>query len=92
MSKLWQNVTEKHVLDAIELFDQQKGNYPRARNTFLLYNNKKYPGKHIRGIAFKIANRAEISKNEYSGGMETVIFFKKLKFTMEHDGKTIYPQ
>ena len=83
MKKLWDNITANDVKKAIELFDRKNENYPEPRNTFLIYNDKKYPAKHIRGLAYFIANKKEISKSEYSGGQETATFFKKLGFTVQ---------
>ncbi len=91
MRKLWGNITSSDVIKAIELFERKKDNYPEPRNTFLVYNNKKYPAKHIRGLAYFIAYKKEISKNEYSGGKETVNFFKKLGFTVQYKKETLKP-
>ena len=89
MNNKWKNVNKHHILQAIKLFDEDPGEYPSARNTFLLIDNKEYPAKHIRGIAYKIANEEEISKNDYSGGEETVNFLKKLGFTIKYGNKII---
>jgi len=92
MNKLWSNVKSLDVLKAIDLFERQRDSYPEPRNTFLIYNNKKYPAKHIRGLAFKVANNKEISKSEYSGGDETSKFFKKLGYTVEYKKDTLEPK
>ena len=84
MKNLWDNITASDVKKAIELFDRTNENYPEPRNTFLIYNDKKYPAKHIRGLAYYIVNKKEISKSEYSGGQETATFFKKLGFTVQY--------
>lgn len=91
MKKLWDNITANDVKKAIELFDRTNENYPEPRNTFLIYNDKKYPAKHIRGLAYFIANKKEISKSEYSGGQETATFFKKLGFTVQYKKDTLKP-
>ncbi len=91
MRKFWDNITANDVKKAIELFDRTNENYPEPRNTFLIYNNKKYPAKHIRGLAYLIANKKEISKSEYSGGQETATFFKKLGFTVQYKKDTLKP-
>ncbi len=80
----WKNVTADDVIKAIEFFDRTNEKYPEPRNTFLLYNNKIYPAKHIRGIAYKIAFNKEISKADYSGGEETYNFFKRLGFEVDY--------
>jgi len=89
VNSLWNNISREDVIKAIEIFNSSTVPYPEPRNTFLIYNNKRYPAKHIRGMAYKIANKREISKNEYSGGQETVNFFRKLGFTVEYEKKTI---
>jgi hypothetical protein len=88
MKKLWDNIKASDIIRAIELFDRTNENYPEPRNTFLIYNDKKYPAKHIRGLAYFIANKKEISKREYSGGQETATFFKKLGFTVQYKKDT----
>ena len=89
MNKLWNEITREDVIKAIELFDVTNKPFPEPRNTFLIHNNKKYPAKHIRGMAYFIANKQEISKTEYSGGEETVKFFTRLGFQVEYHKNTI---
>lgn len=89
MKKSWNNITAIDVKKAIELFDKKNENYPEPRNTFLIYNDKKYPAKHIRGLAYLIANKEEISKSEYNGGEETVNFLTKLGFTVQYKNRKI---
>mgnify|MGYP000881678212 CR=1 FL=1 len=89
MNNLWNKISRDDIIQAIKEFDTSVVSYPEPRNTYLIYNNKRYPAKHIRGMAYKIANGREISKNEYSGGQETASFFKRLGFTVEHEKNTI---
>ena len=89
MKICWENITREHVLTAIKLFLNEEIIYPEAKSTFLMYNDKKLPAKHIRGMAYKVAYGREISKQDYSGGMETVRFFKKLGFNVCYSGKII---
>ena len=89
MSKHWDNITKEDVIKAIELFDASHKSYPAPLNTFLICNDKKYPAKHIRGMAYYVANKQEISKQEYSGGEETVRFFTRLGFQVEYHKNTI---
>jgi len=84
MKNLWNNVKRKHVIRAIQKFEKLGPDYPKPRNTFLVYKGKRYPAKHIRGLAFEIANNREIEKSEYIGGKETVNFFRKLGFEVEY--------
>lgn len=91
MNSLWQNVTAVHIKKAIEIIDQGNVQFPEPRNTFLVYNGKNYPAKHIRGMAYKMANGADISKNEYSGGEETARFLRNLGFTVDYKRKILGP-
>ena len=84
----WETVKRSHVIEAIDFFERSSGNFPQARNTFLKYKNKKYPAKHLRWIAYKIATGEEISKGDFAGGKETVDFFTKRGFSVEYQGKT----
>ena len=80
----WNNITRKHVFQALQEFNKTSLDYPQARNTYLVYGGKKYPAKHVRGIAFRIAHNKEIKKSKYSGGQETAEFFNKLGFDVEY--------
>ena len=91
MTKLWSNITRQDIVKAIELFDKQHESYPEPRNTFLLFNDKKYPAKHIRGLAYQVANKTEISKNDYNGGQETANFFTQHGFIVDYKKNTIKP-
>ncbi|EYE87152.1 hypothetical protein Q428_14955 [Fervidicella metallireducens AeB] len=84
----WKNVTREHVIKAIEIFLSENSYFPQPKNTFLIYNGNKLPAKHIRGIAYKVAFGKEISKNDYTGGIETVRFFEKLGFEVLYTGKS----
>ncbi len=86
----WNVVTREHVLKAIDLFLNEETDFPEAKTTFLIFNDKKLPAKHIRGMAYKVAHGKEISKQDYSGGKETARFFEKLGFDTEHSGKLSY--
>lgn len=87
MSKyLWSLVTRDNVLKAIEIFDLEQPKHPPARNTFLIFNNQKYPAKHIRGMAYKVAFNEITRKDEYTGGDETVKFFSPLGFDVWYRG------
>lgn len=83
----WSVVTKKHVLRAIKIFLDEQPKCPPSRTTFLVYKNQHLPAKHIRGMAYKIATNKEISKNNFSGGRETVLFFNKLGFSVSYQGQ-----
>ena len=82
--KDWKLVTREHVIRAVKRFVEEKPEYPAARSTYLIYEGKKYPAKHIRGMAYREAFGIEIGKDEYTGGMETVRFFERLGFETLH--------
>lgn len=85
----WNEITKEDVIEAIKLFDAENPEYPEPRSTFLLYGGKKYPAKHIRGMAYKVHYRDDISKADYSGGQETVRFFERLGFDMQYVHKKV---
>lgn len=85
MSKIpWNEVTREDILKAIHIFNSERPTCPEPRTTFLVFNGKKYPAKHIRGMAYQIHFGREIRKGEYSGGQDTVRFFEKLGFEMHY--------
>lgn len=87
MSKIkWTEITNIDVINAIKKFDKENPEFPQPKSTFLIYNEKKYPAKHIRGMAYEIHYGVEISKSEFAGGMETVRFFQRLGFEMAYTG------
>ena len=84
----WTKVSYHDVLKAIEIFNRDNPEYPEPKVTFLIYNGKKLPAKHIRGMAYEVAYGKEIKKSQYSGGMETVKFFERLGFGIYYTGKS----
>jgi very-short-patch-repair endonuclease len=56
-----------------------------------LHNNIEYPAKHIRWLAYRIANKKEISKESYNGGEKTVIFFNQRGFKCRYNGELVLP-
>ena len=85
----WKVVSREHVLTAIEEFDALKDDFPAAKSTFLPYNGKSYPAKHIRGMAYKAATGRELRKQDYAGGMGTVRFFLKRGFDINYHGQLL---
>lgn len=86
----WKHISAKNVIDAIHMFEKSNEEYPAPKNTFLMYDGKEYPAKHIRALSYKAAFGVEASKSEFSGGKETVRFFEKLGFKVKYlprDGK-----
>ena len=82
------DITREDVIKAIGIFQAENPEYPSPKSTFLVYNNRKLPAKHIRGMAYKVAYANEISKDDFGGGMETVRFFERLGFEMFYTGKS----
>ncbi|WP_294673985.1 hypothetical protein [uncultured Ruminococcus sp.] len=75
MSKFdWSAIIRDDVIKAIDNFYRYEVDCPKARSTFLIYNDKQLPAKHIRGMAYKVHFGKEISKQDYSGGIETKLF------------------
>jgi hypothetical protein len=89
MTSKWAQIEHKHVIEAIRIFEKENPDFPQPRNTFLIYNGKHYPAKHIRAMAYKIAFGSEISKEDFSGGQETANFFQKLGFEVDYKKNTI---
>ncbi len=90
MSVNWTIVQQEHVKEACRRYDAGE-NFPKrsAKNTFLLLGGKRYPAKFIRGLAYEIAAGYKLNPSDYSGGAETVRFFKKLGLSTEYKGKII---
>lgn len=85
----WSIVSREHVEEACRLFDAGMALPIRpAKSTFLVVNSKRYPAKFIRGIAYRVATGIEANPDQYSGGDETVRFFKRLGMTAEHGVRT----
>lgn len=71
MNHSWDEITKNDIINAINKFDKEHINPSAAKSTFLIYNIRKYPAKHIRAMAYEITFNEEISKSEFSGGKET---------------------
>jgi hypothetical protein len=84
----WNRVTVEHIRQACELYDAGTAVPKRsAQSTFLLFNGRTYPGKFIRGLAYRLATGQELDPNrDYVGGVETVRFFQNLGLTTHHRG------
>lgn len=85
----WGGITKEDVERAIEQFLANNPEYPMPRSTYLIYQDKKLPAKHIRGMAYEVAYNESISKDAFSGGMETARFFERLGFVVSHQDKEI---
>lgn len=85
----WKEISREDVEKAISIFEADTPDYPEPRNTFLVFNGKNYPAKHIRGMAYKVHFGQEISKEDFAGGQETVRFFDRLGFKTQYTHKSV---
>ena len=85
----WAEVTHDDVIHAIATFLSCNPKYPEPRSTYLVFEGQKLPAKHIRGMAYREHYGVEISKEEFSGGKETVRFFERLGFAVDYGGTTV---
>lgn len=60
MTGKWKDINREHVIKAIQKYDEE-GIESYSRNTFLVYNNKKYPAKHIRAMAYEVAFKNQLT-------------------------------
>ena len=67
-----------HVLKAIKEFFLKFPDHPKARTTFLKFNNNELPAKFILGLAYEIATGIKLEKEEYSGGDQTAKILREL--------------
>ena len=78
-----------HVREACKLVDGGHVNLKRAaRSTFLRFDDRVYPAKFVRGLAYFLATGVELDpNNDYAGGKETVRFFQKLGLQASNRGE-----
>lgn len=88
----WSGVSREHILSAIAKYNSENPKHPDARFTFLEYEGQKYPAKHVRGMSYELAYGRKISKQEFTGGMETVRFFTRRGFDVYYKGELISGQ
>lgn len=79
----WSKVKKEHVDAAIKKFIEEKPEHPEPRSYYLMYEDEKLPSKYIRGMAYSIATGEAFSLSGFSGGTETVNFFKKYGYSVE---------
>ena len=91
MSIDWSRVKESHIKEACSRHDKGE-RLPKqlARNTFLILDGRRYPAKFIRGLAYEIATGDVLDPNtDYTGGVETLNFFRTRGFAIEYKGDVI---
>ena len=90
MAKInWNEITADDVVEAVRIFDSEHPEHPEPRSSFLVYGGRKYPAKHIRGMAYQVHFGQEISKADYSGGEETIRFFHRLGFETQYTHQNV---
>ena len=87
----WSDITREDVLEAIRRFLVHTPEHPKSKFTFLLYEGKKLPAKHSRGMAYEVHFQEKASKSDFTGGKETVNFFLRLGFAVEFKGEVFMP-
>lgn len=80
MPREWSKITREHAIEAMHQYDRNPGLYTRAKHTFLVHDEKHYPAKAIRGIAYEVCFGEKISQEAFTGGKETKRFFERLGF------------
>lgn len=83
----WMEITKEDVERAILKFLEDTPEYPEPKSTFLVYEGRKLPAKHIRGMAYTEHYGKAIRKEDFGGGKETARFFERLGFNVEYNGK-----
>ncbi len=87
----WTDITREDVLEAIRRFVAYQPEHPKAKFTFLIHDGRKFPAKHIRGMAYEVHFKEKAYKSDFSGGKETVYFFLRLGFEVEFRGERLTP-
>lgn len=93
MALNWSKVTREYVIEACNLYDTGRRTPTRpSKNTFLLFKEKKYPAKFIRGLAFELAVGQKLNFNvDFEGGKQTADFLRDLGFNVEYKGEVLSP-
>jgi hypothetical protein len=61
----WVDIKKEHVIEAIKKYECG-GMKAYSKNTFLIHNEKLYPAKHIRALAYAIAFGVPADKSTFS--------------------------
>ena len=79
------NITEEHIIRAIEEIDKNGVPKKREQRKFnLKYDGKDYPPKYTISVANKYANGKVLEASAFSGGDETNPFLKAGGFAIEN--------
>lgn len=75
------NISVEHILRALEEIDRYGiPEQRKATRYYLNYEGKLYPPKYVISLANKYANGSELNPTDFSGGLESKAFLKKLGF------------
>ncbi|KRE45821.1 HNH endonuclease [Paenibacillus sp. Soil522] len=80
------NIKANHIISAIEFIDKHGiANHRESTKYVVVYNEKHYPPKYAISIANRYANGSELEPSEFSGGVESNNFLKRLGFIVVED-------
>ncbi len=83
------NIQRHHVIEAIIKIDSRSIPKRRKSTSYsLIFKGKEYPPKYVISLAFKFASGRELACNDFSGGIETNNFLRKLGFDIVKLSKT----
>jgi hypothetical protein len=88
----WSVVKARHVESAIAAYGDGPPGSRAGRTTFLLSGERRLAAKYVRGLAYEKATGRALASTAYGGGMETVHFFLRLGYTVQHDGRRHEPR
>lgn len=75
------NIKANHIISAIEFIDKHGvADHRESTKYVVVYNEKHYPPKYVISISNKYANGTELEPSEFSGGVESNNFLKRLGF------------
>lgn len=81
---LFDSITREHVLQAIKEYDSgRRGKFGDARTWEIVYTGRRYPSKHILGLAATLATGEEFGASDFYGGLGTTVpILRRLGFVV----------
>ena len=88
--KKFDSITKEHLIQAFELFESWKNEYPDSSFYNVQFNGKEFPPKPIIAIAYYIAFGEKIKTKDFEGGINTPAFklLNKYGFEIVNKNKT----
>jgi hypothetical protein len=91
-SLAWHQVTQAHVVRAIQEYDRlgperffSEHGFAPARTYELVWDQRRYPPKAILGTAYEFATGQRLSSGDFEGGKTGAVrVLGKLGFTVQH--------